>query len=253
MRKFVLALNNKIGYECARVILNKGYCPDAVILHPRNKGNYVDEILSILPNHVKIWFWSHPGSNAFYEELSGVKCEVLLSVNFGYLFSGEFLSKFAFPLNLHTSLLPYNRGANPNVWSIYEGTPAGVTLHRMTESIDDGEIYSQIDVPVDQCDTGKSLYEKLGNACKILIDGEMENILLGKLKPLVSMDNSLGTYHSREDFRNMLEIDTKKTVVVGDFIKKLRAFTFPPYKNLYFQENGRRYYVEVVISEEPKE
>jgi methionyl-tRNA formyltransferase len=26
-------------------------------------------------------------------------------------------------LNLHPAYLPYNRGANPNVWSIVEGTP----------------------------------------------------------------------------------------------------------------------------------
>nr|WOY07685.1 formyltransferase family protein [Halobacterium salinarum] len=28
-------------------------------------------------------------------------------------------------LNLHPAYLPHNRGANPNVWSIVDGTPAG--------------------------------------------------------------------------------------------------------------------------------
>jgi len=32
-------------------------------------------------------------------------------------------------INLHKSLLPYNRGANPNVWALIEGAPAGVSIH----------------------------------------------------------------------------------------------------------------------------
>ena len=32
-------------------------------------------------------------------------------------------------INLHISYLPYNRGADPNLWSILEDTPSGVTIH----------------------------------------------------------------------------------------------------------------------------
>jgi len=39
-------------------------------------------------------------------------------------------------INLHKSYLPYNRGANPNVWSIVEDGPAGVSIHYMTADID---------------------------------------------------------------------------------------------------------------------
>ena len=41
-------------------------------------------------------------------------------------------------------MLPYNRGKNPNVWPIIDGTPAGVTLHYIDSGIDTGEIIHQI-------------------------------------------------------------------------------------------------------------
>jgi len=43
-------------------------------------------------------------------------------------------------INLHPSYLPYNRGSHPHIWSLIEGTPAGVSLHYMVESIDEGPI-----------------------------------------------------------------------------------------------------------------
>ena len=43
------------------------------------------------------------------------------------------------------SYLPWNRGADPNFWSILEDTPKGVTIHIMDESIDTGDILYQKD------------------------------------------------------------------------------------------------------------
>jgi len=40
--------------------------------------------------------------------------------------------------NVHMSLLPLNRGAHPNFWAHYDGTPSGVTIHKIDEGIDTG-------------------------------------------------------------------------------------------------------------------
>ena len=49
-------------------------------------------------------------------------------------------------LNLHMSLLPYNRGSHPNFWAWAEGTPHGVTLHEMTSGLDEGPIVAQKEI-----------------------------------------------------------------------------------------------------------
>ena len=46
-------------------------------------------------------------------------------------------------INLHISALPWNRGAHPNYWAWRDGTPHGVTLHRMIARLDEGDIIAQ--------------------------------------------------------------------------------------------------------------
>lgn len=45
--------------------------------------------------------------------------------------------------NLHISLLPWNRGADPNLWSFIDNTPKGVTIHHIDEGVDTGDIIIQ--------------------------------------------------------------------------------------------------------------
>ena len=46
-------------------------------------------------------------------------------------------------VNLHISLLPWNRGADPNAWSFLEDTPKGVTIHYVDAGLDTGDVIVQ--------------------------------------------------------------------------------------------------------------
>lgn len=50
-------------------------------------------------------------------------------------------------VNIHNSYLPWNRGADPNIWSVLDGTPRGVTLHYIDNRLDHGDIIAQILLP----------------------------------------------------------------------------------------------------------
>lgn len=64
--------------------------------------------------------------------------------------------------NIHYSLLPHNRGPHPENWALIHGhTQTGVTLHRMSNEIDKGNIIFQTDVPIDFQDTWVTLLSKL--------------------------------------------------------------------------------------------
>ena len=67
-------------------------------------------------------------------------------------------------INLHISLLPYNRGADPTLWSVLEGTPAGVTIHYIDPGVDTGDVIAQQEVAFDDEDTLKTAYDKLQDA-----------------------------------------------------------------------------------------
>ncbi|MCA9130869.1 MAG: hypothetical protein KDB22_27480 [Planctomycetales bacterium] len=53
-------------------------------------------------------------------------------------------------INIHPSLLPAYRGPTPTFWALYNGeSSVGVTVHKMTERIDEGEIIDQFAMPLD--------------------------------------------------------------------------------------------------------
>ena len=63
-------------------------------------------------------------------------------------------------INLHISLLPYNRGADPVLWSVLEDTPAGVTIHYIDEGVDTGDVIAQRPVLPVEGDTFATLHAR---------------------------------------------------------------------------------------------
>jgi methionyl-tRNA formyltransferase len=64
-------------------------------------------------------------------------------------------------INLHISYLPWNRGADPNLWSFIEGTPKGVSIHFVDAGIDTGDLIAQRQVELHETDTLASSYHRL--------------------------------------------------------------------------------------------
>lgn len=64
-------------------------------------------------------------------------------------------------VNLHVSLLPWNRGADPNLWSFVEGTPSGVTIHHMDAGLDTGDVIAQRRVGIPEDATLRTSYDQL--------------------------------------------------------------------------------------------
>lgn len=92
-----------------------------------------------------------------------------LVVSYGYrhLLRRHHLAHFRrVPVNLHISLLPWNRGADPNLWSFLEDTPKGVTIHEIDEGLDTGKILVQREIKFPE---GVTLRESYG-----ILQGEME-------------------------------------------------------------------------------
>lgn len=65
-------------------------------------------------------------------------------------------------INIHASLLPWNRGAHPNFWSWYDDTPKGVSIHFVDEGVDTGPIIASEMTFFDKDhETLKSTYDHL--------------------------------------------------------------------------------------------
>ena len=66
-----------------------------------------------------------------------------ISYRYHYILTPSIIHAFQNGLiNMHISLLPWNRGSDPNLWSFLENTPKGVTIHHIDETLDTGAIIS---------------------------------------------------------------------------------------------------------------
>jgi methionyl-tRNA formyltransferase len=99
-------------------------------------------------------------------------------------------------INIHIGFLPWNRGADPNFWSWFDGTPKGVTIHRIDEGIDTGNIIVQQQIlKWQRSQTLSSSWDKLMVCAARLFADNWKNIRRDAL-PTRKADSD-GTYHTK--------------------------------------------------------
>ena len=96
----------------------------------------------------------------------------IVSFGYRYIITPQTLEAVkGLAINLHISYLPYNKGAHPNLWSNADGTPSGVTIHKVDKGLDTGNILFQKEVPINQSvHTFSSSYKLLVGEIERLFD-----------------------------------------------------------------------------------
>ncbi len=148
-------------------------------------------------------------------------------------------------INMHKSLLPANRGSNPNFWTIRDNAPAGVTIHTMDAGIDTGKILAQKVVETSFADTGRTLYERLHRAQIDLFTEFWPRFKRGEIEP--QQQPAGGSFHLKAEFAEGMKIDPDSTWRALDLLNILRAYTYPPFRNTKIEVDGKEYFVEVSI------
>ena len=148
------------------------------------------------------------------EVLKGYGADLFVVAAFGQILSKEILDMPKFGcVNIHASLLPKYRGAAPIQWAILDGEKeTGVTIMQMNEGLDTGDMLTKVIVPIEDTDTGESLFEKLAEAGAKLLIETIPQIEAGTLHP-EAQDDSLSTY-AKMIKKEMGLIDWKKEAVV---------------------------------------
>lgn len=103
------------------------------------------------------------------EAVAGLRAlapEIILVAAFGQIISKEILELPKYGcINVHASLLPEYRGAAPIQWAILDGKEkTGITIMRMDEGIDTGDMICTAEIPIAPEETGGSLHDKLAAA-----------------------------------------------------------------------------------------
>jgi methionyl-tRNA formyltransferase len=248
--RLICLVNNYLGWQ-ALEYLRKNAEITAVVVHPPDRIKFEAEIIaSARAAGAPIITAAELRRPEGLERISALHADIGMSVMFGYLLKPDFLRLLPKGcINLHPAYLPYNRGAHPNVWSIVDQTPAGVTLHYIDEGIDTGDIIRQKEVAVSPTDTGETLYRKLEAAGLHLLRESWPDIEAGNIERTPQSRTS-GTSHKAADVLEIDEIRLSDTYRAEELLNILRARTFPPHQGAFFRNAGRKVYVRIQFEEE---
>ena len=181
MNKTIAFAYHNIGVSGLKKLIKYNYELKLVVTHIDNKTE-------------KIWFKSvsnlcrEKGIRFLYYEKTSfskllkiinlIKPEYIFSFYFRKIFPREIigLANVSF-MNMHGSYLPNYRGAAPLNWQIICGErKGGVTLHKVNEKIDAGEIICQKSFRINKKDNPVILSKKINKKSELILEEVLPNI-----------------------------------------------------------------------------
>ena len=154
-----------------------------------------------------------------------------LSVHYQRIVPASLIDAYESLWNLHPGLLPHGRGMYPVFWALWEGTPAGATLHELVEALDAGPVVAATEVSIRRDDTGGSLHARVQDAEKELFDAYWPRIVAGEPLASVPQPPTGGSSHTRAEFLALKEHGWRG--LPADRVVHLeRCLEFPGYAGL---------------------
>lgn len=168
----------------------------------------------------QVYFYSGKLTEA---QITFLSPEMVVSYNYSYLIPKSIIQLVEEKIiNLHISYLPWNKGSDPNFWSFIDNTPKGVTIHRLNETLDQGDILLQKELFFNEKkDTFHSTYELLNQEIVAMFIEHYDELKNQALTPYIQQGT--GTYHRRKElivFMDAKNIDWNETIY--DFKQRIR-------------------------------
>ncbi len=134
-------------------------------------------------------------SDEILEKLKSYKPDVFIVIAYGKKLPKTLLNIPVYgAYNVHFSLLPRWRGAAPVNWAVLSGdVETGVTIMKMDEGLDTGDILLQEKVPIDNNETSIDVFEKLIPLGVELLFKSLEMIEKGNVN-FTKQDEKYATY-----------------------------------------------------------
>lgn len=152
-------------------------------------SNYSD-IHSIATSHnISSYFVKGGQENlsSFEQVIAEIDPDVILVLGWYYIVPRKIrqLARLG-TFGIHASLLPAYAGGSPLVWALINGEEkTGLTMFKIEDGVDDGDILAQDEVAIDFQDDIKTLYDKVIDSAKVMLVREMNNLRNNKAQFIV--------------------------------------------------------------------
>ncbi|HCA41685.1 MAG TPA: hypothetical protein DEP28_00365 [Bacteroidetes bacterium] len=242
MNYFFLA-GGVMGLENLRFLSDSNLKPSLVVFSKDEEiKNFCHE------NNIEFKELSNDSSNS--KNISSLT-EVLKSYDFGIcsgfmqIIPGEIITTVRKGIfNIHCGKLPDYRGRAPISRTIMDGLiKLTVTIHKMDEGVDSGDILDEETVLIDEMDNVNDVYKKATLAASELIVKNLEKINSGKYK-LSPQDLSIKPKANLKITKEERRIKWSEPVEV--IYNQIRALTYP-YPGAFFIFNGKEFIIDSAI------
>lgn len=202
---------------------------------PSNRGvvQYSPVKVFAIKNNIKVFQLVNVKNE--YHEILSEKPDLIVTCAYGQIIPKEILDYPKYGcINVHASLLPKLRGGAPIHRAIIEGhKETGITIMKMKEKMDAGDIISQVKTEILDDDTVGTLHDKLSVLARDLLLSTIPNIISGNIN-LVRQNEEEATFAwniKREDEK----IDFSKTT--REIYNQIRGLN--PWPGAYAILSGR--------------
>ncbi len=246
--KFVFCAAFKIGFEVTEFLIKKGHRIEFIVTSDKDDSEFEKKIWKLCAqNKIECLRKRDVNSKEIIKMFSEKKIDLVFLAWWPTIIIKEAIESVKIGwLNMHPSLLPFNRGKHPYYWSIIEGTPFGVTIHFIDKFIDSGRIAFQKEIFVDVTDTGESLYKKSLKEIMNLFKDNVNNIFNINI-PTIQQDWKKATFHLAKELDSHSMIRLEENYKAKDLINILRGRSFTNGDSAFFYLNNHKYLIKVKI------
>jgi methionyl-tRNA formyltransferase len=138
-------------------------------------------------------------------------------------------------IGMHPTLLPIGRGRAAIPWAIINGlNETGVTMFKLDEGVDTGDIIGQGIIKLDDNTTATELYENVDDMHITLISKYWDDIVNNNIT-LTKQDNTLATEWPG---RKPEDGEILNSMTMDEVSKLVRAVTYP-YPGAFYKDNNK--------------
>ena len=173
------------------------------------------------------------------------KFDFLVSIYWPWLVPKNLFSKFKNSINFHPSYLPVARGFYPHVHAIIKNLKWGVSLHEISNGIDNGNIWCQKEIKFDEFSSSTSLYKKGEMEIIKLFNKNFNKIFTGKIKSKKQLGKA--TCFNKSSINKFDQLKLNKFYKLKDLIKLNNARTFKNKSFNFFNYKSEKYNFKIII------
>ena len=231
--------SGKFAVKSLEALVAAGHKVKLVVTQPdRPKGRH----LNLLPTEVKaraqklkltIYQPQNPNSEEALNYLQQFSADLFIVIAYGHILKKSALSlPKLYPLNVHASLLPKYRGAAPINWAIINSEKeSGISIIKMNETVDTGDLLLQKKLAIEQSDNADILEVKLEELSALSLI-EALDLITKDMAKFTKQDDSLASFAPKLEKHHGL-IEWNKNA--QDIVNQIRGLIPWPGAWTYYQ------------------